>query len=297
MKNKHEISKEISANKGKHYTYGLYRKDGTIFYVGIGTKQRVYKHFNVKTKDGNKLKLAVISKDGSENIEVKILKWFDTKEQAAKLEVELVNYFGRRDIGTGILTNLTAGGEGVKDESPESKLKRMSKMIGTKRTDEQKARMKAGFMEAHSKPVYCKDYDVYFPNPEVARYFIEQATHRECCRDAVYTHMKKSMPLFGIYLNYIQKGSEDKSKTLLSSDAVDKYVDFFHKSDDCFRPVVCEELDEVFSNSFDAVEILKSIGVDVGNTSISKAAYNIVRCANGKRPTAFGGFTWSYYEA
>jgi hypothetical protein len=61
-----------------------------------------------------------------------------TKEEAFIEEHRLIALYGRKDIGTGILVNHTAGGEGRIDSSDEIKKKCGEKNIGKKWTPEQR---------------------------------------------------------------------------------------------------------------------------------------------------------------
>lgn len=74
------------------------------FYIGIGEKEnRAH-----KTHGRNEFWKKIANKT---NYRVEIL--FDdlTWEQAQEKEIEFIALYGRRDLGTGILTNLTDGGE------------------------------------------------------------------------------------------------------------------------------------------------------------------------------------------
>lgn len=74
------------------------------FYIGIGTKIRAFsKHKR------NKYWNNIINKT---NYEVQILKSDLTWEDACELEKILISYYGRKDNNTGILSNMTDGGEG-----------------------------------------------------------------------------------------------------------------------------------------------------------------------------------------
>lgn len=100
-------------------------KSGTPYYIGKGTGNRAYaKHY------------APLPNDKSNII---FIKQNLTEQQAHNLEIELIEKYGRKDLGTGILHNRTNGGEGIsnpsvatreklayakRNESPETKLKR-----------------------------------------------------------------------------------------------------------------------------------------------------------------------------
>lgn len=105
-----------------HFVYVYYDKD-IPFYVGMGQGNRHLDHIRYAQRaidtgaQRNKLshKLNKIIKILAENrlpeirIEYKEL----TEEQARVKEIELIKKYGRVDLGTGTLTNLTDGGDGV----------------------------------------------------------------------------------------------------------------------------------------------------------------------------------------
>jgi hypothetical protein len=84
----------------KYYTYAYLREDRTPYYVGKGMGNRIY----VKHQKG-----IIIPKDKSRII---FLKQNLTEEEAFKHEIYMIAVFGRKDLGNGILRNLTSGGEG-----------------------------------------------------------------------------------------------------------------------------------------------------------------------------------------
>jgi hypothetical protein len=123
---KEQIRLTTGDRKGKFYVYGLHKNNGDLFYVGIGKKNRCLVHdseWNI-VKDTNRLKINTILKHGE--ILYSIFKVTDNREDCEQMEVEMIRHFGRIDNGTGLLCNLTDGGEGVSGyvHSDETKLRR-----------------------------------------------------------------------------------------------------------------------------------------------------------------------------
>lgn len=83
------------------YTYAYLREDRTPYYIGKGTGKRIY---------DNKGRPCGKPKDKSRII---FLKQNLTEKDAFKHEIYMIDVFGRKDLGTGILHNRTDGGEGV----------------------------------------------------------------------------------------------------------------------------------------------------------------------------------------
>lgn len=82
------------------------RKDNKeVFYVGIGkTEKRAY-----SKKDRNRFWINYTNKHQYfVEVLVKDVSW----EEACIIEKELISFYGRRDLGFGLLVNLTDGGEG-----------------------------------------------------------------------------------------------------------------------------------------------------------------------------------------
>lgn len=110
----------------EYYVYGHYVPgEDTPFYIGKGRGRR-YK----KTDGRNKWWRHIVNKHG---YEVKFLHEGLTEEDALNKEIELIKYYGRRDIGTGILVNLTDGGDGVINhiQTEEHKEKNRIAHLGT----------------------------------------------------------------------------------------------------------------------------------------------------------------------
>jgi hypothetical protein len=98
-----------------------------IFYIGIGkNKLRAY-----SKKYRNKYWINIVNKiDYSVEILYENIEYNEAKE----LEIFLISLYGRKDIGTGILCNLTDGGEGtlgiIRIVSDKTKQKQKERMLG-----------------------------------------------------------------------------------------------------------------------------------------------------------------------
>jgi len=115
--------------------------DGSIFYVGIGNKERrAYRFYgrnahwtNTYNKYG--VDVEIVARD---------LSW----ELACELEQLMIAEYGRIDLHTGSLANLTDGGEGTlgTKHSQETKDKRANSNRGKKRTQETRLKISQSLM-------------------------------------------------------------------------------------------------------------------------------------------------------
>lgn len=99
------------ANKRKYpknpYTYILSYPDGTPYYVGLGQGNRAWT--TGRNKWAERIREKIERSGGSVLIEVLE---HETRDEAVAHEIELIAQYGRRDNNTGILVNLSDGGEG-----------------------------------------------------------------------------------------------------------------------------------------------------------------------------------------
>jgi hypothetical protein len=93
--------------KKESYVYVHKRLDtNIIFYVGIGTGQKFKRAFYQKDRTDWWKKIV-----GKAGYSVEIILNNVTRKEACEKEVELISFYGRRDLGLGSLVNLTNGGE------------------------------------------------------------------------------------------------------------------------------------------------------------------------------------------
>src|SRR5271166_2994217 len=99
------------------YTYMWLREDGTPYYIGKGSGNRAFTGYHVCTPPANPLHI--------------LKQEFPDEETAFAAEKFLISFYVRKDLSTGVLRNLTDGGEGPS---------------GAKRSEETRALMSAAAM-------------------------------------------------------------------------------------------------------------------------------------------------------
>jgi hypothetical protein len=188
------------------YVYALTdpRNENRFFYIGKGKGHRATNHLVASANRENNSKQSTIKAIRNEGWEPSVNYLVEnlTETEAHLKEIELIAYYGRKDLGKGHLTNLTDGGEGTSGHrhtdatkhkmrmADRSKYKRIAPVSEeTKRkvseslkgkpswssgkhwTEEQKSKLKG--KRSHvpcptkgMKRVYREDGSFYFAKPE-----------------------------------------------------------------------------------------------------------------------------------
>lgn len=118
-------------------------QNGEVFYVGISNNNNKGKHNRANRIYSRSVYWNnCVKKHG---FDVEIYKDYISWDEACDTEKELILKYGRRDLGTGILVNLTEGGEGVINRDEKSR------EYQAKKTKESWA---SGKMDSINKPIY-----------------------------------------------------------------------------------------------------------------------------------------------
>jgi hypothetical protein len=118
------------------YVYAHYKKtDNSLFYIGVA--KSVKRFTSIYSR--NNLWKNIVNKNG---FYYKILFEFDCFNKCFEKEKELIKKHGRIDLKTGILCNMTDGGEGCLNLSSASKDKISKSNKGKKRSDLVKENMR-----------------------------------------------------------------------------------------------------------------------------------------------------------
>ena len=136
--------------EGKYYLYRHIRLDkNEPFYIGIGTKclnyghtyKRIYSRAHTSSSRNSIWKRIAVKVE----YEIEILMESDDYEFIKQKEIEFIALYGRLHINTGILSNLTCGGDASlgKPQTEESKRKKSESLKGRKLSQKTLKKLKA----------------------------------------------------------------------------------------------------------------------------------------------------------
>ena len=146
---KHLTNGDSQMSTAIYYVYAYLREDDSPYYIGKGKGKRVFaKHDSVSVpKDRSRILML------AENL---------SEESALELEKEKIAFYGRKDLGTGILRNMTDGGDGIsgyshkettKEILREKRLQQPDPMLGRKHSEQTKEKMS---LKKKGKPSWNK---------------------------------------------------------------------------------------------------------------------------------------------
>lgn len=128
-----DVELSPTGDAGKFYVY-IYRdpregKGRQPLYVGKGSPQhsRAESHWRRGSHNAFFARILAKIRDAGLDPIIEIAGYFDDEAMAFAFEMELIAQFGRRNIGTGCLTNLTDGGEGASGMVPSQRARDASR--------------------------------------------------------------------------------------------------------------------------------------------------------------------------
>jgi hypothetical protein len=175
------------------YVYRHIRLDkNKPFYIGIGNKKNYARAYQSKPDRRNEIWCKIFFKT---EIEIEIILDNLTKSQASEKEKEFIKLYGRKDLNTGCLCNMTDGGDGIwncrrseetkekmrqskigdknpmfgKHPSKETLMKKINSLTGQKRSEEEKNKQSLRTIKSGQ----AKSVDVYRfdNNKHVGRFY------------------------------------------------------------------------------------------------------------------------------
>lgn len=110
-------------------------RNDEVFYIGMGQDRRWLRHFTRVDRHPMTHRMNLLKTQGVQPTVSFICTGIDS-EFAALVEQETISKFGRRDLGKGPLLNLTDGGDGCNNPSPETRKRMSESATGVKQSKE-----------------------------------------------------------------------------------------------------------------------------------------------------------------
>jgi len=265
-----------------YYVYCLkHPKTDIPFYIGKGLHEsRMYRHeedtIRGSVPHGNKLLFNKITKVLRECGEIKYEKIQDglSEESALQLETFEILKYGRRDNKTGILCNLTNGGEGVSGLKHSAKSKKL--MSDSYNSGERVNISIDNFKLASASNVGVRKLS---PRRDEIITLYDTMTLKELCifLNSSYSTVKNYLTELGIYIpNKNRRMSEEDKRKRLGREprAVNQY--------------------DINGNFIKTHKSISAACVDIGKIPITKG--NIGGCCRQQQNSAYG-YKWRYTDA
>lgn len=265
MENEHYIYVYLDNRKPGMWSYNGINFNHQPFYVGKGKHGRLKQHLQPKRLSDNSIKSNTINKIISETNELPIhYKIYDglSFDEANRIEIDMIKHFGRVDLNTGILTNMTDGGEGFKN------------IIFTEVTRKKMSESAIG----------VKTYSNNGMSKVVEQYTLDGVLLN------TYNSLREAAETNGFCLKNISSCCRGKSKT--ASGFIWKYVGKSYKPTikaevkDKRKKVYQYDLDGNYITYFDSVSIAEKL---TGINHISSVCLGRLNFA--------GGYQWRFYKS
>jgi NUMOD3 motif len=149
----------VAVERADFYVYILFRETGVPFYVGYGSNGRWLVHETQARAEtigrkANRYKIEIIRKMQARGVIVPKVKIHAglTAAAAKAYEAAFIAAIGRHDLGTGPLANLTPGGDGVVDPTPETRKRMGASNLGRTLSLEHRKKVAASHLGKRRSP-------------------------------------------------------------------------------------------------------------------------------------------------